>query len=161
MFPFISVKRRSNKEWYKIQLYYIKVQKCFLSFSNNQMNTFTVYENWRHITSVLKVRYTLTSLFSWHWNGVWQHTVPRSWRLSHNFAEICVDNLWKYEYGSDLDIFPASTKFPSSTLIWNWRSSCVGKSSPWVDIFWALPCYNVVFMTQRSSGQGYEYWWRS
>jgi hypothetical protein len=41
----------------------------------------------------------------------------------HNLANICalmvfisVDSLWKYEYGSDLAIFPALAIFPSRTL---------------------------------------------
>jgi hypothetical protein len=42
----------------------------------------------------------------------------------HNLADVCdlmvlisVDNLWKYEYGSDLAIFPALAISPSSTFI--------------------------------------------
>jgi hypothetical protein len=31
---------------------------------------------------------------------------------------ISVDNVWKYEYGSDLAIFPAVVMFPSNTLLY-------------------------------------------
>jgi hypothetical protein len=41
----------------------------------------------------------------------------------HNLADVCdlivlisVDSLWRYEYGSDLDIFSALAIFPTSTL---------------------------------------------
>jgi hypothetical protein len=41
----------------------------------------------------------------------------------HNLTDVCdvmvsisVDNLWKYEYGSDLAIFPALATLPTSTL---------------------------------------------
>jgi hypothetical protein len=41
-----------------------------------------------------------------------------------NLAHVCdpvvlisVDGLWKYEYGSNLAVFPALAIFPSSTLI--------------------------------------------
>jgi hypothetical protein len=41
----------------------------------------------------------------------------------HNVTDVCdlmvlisADNMWKYEYGSDLVIFPALAIFPSSAL---------------------------------------------
>jgi hypothetical protein len=44
--------------------------------------------------------------------------------IKHNLLDVCdimvlisIDSLWKYEYGSDLAIFPVLAMFPSSNLI--------------------------------------------